>query len=318
MFEIGGVTVAVATATAAIKLERRKKEMASKSKRGSGVVLRSKGERSEGRKSKTKKAAVKQEPWWTQLRWIGSIVGGIAVVALIVAGVVLGPALFSTGRETPRVISFTLASETVAEDECPVFNFEVANAKRITITQGDEIITDIEITVPGTPAAYRQSRQGEVYALTETQPGVETHYSPGVYPVIYKGSTTGRPATIIHKEPKEGGEESGSAVLEIIPWGGQVVKAGVAYKIVPASKRPSDQHAVITAPDCVEQDASSTVETKINYFRLKNQIMEPDESPWFEFWVENTGMVKIMEGDVCVFYIQATTTGAAHQPRVVV
>jgi len=310
---ISGVTMAVATATAAIKLERRKKEMASKSKKGSGVVLASKGQKSEGRKSKTKKAAVKQEPWWAQPRWIGSIVGGIAVVALIVVGVVWGPALFSTGRETPRVISFTLASETVAEDECPVFNFEVANAKRITITQDDEVVMDIEITVTGASAAYHQPRQGEAYALTETQPGVETHYSPGVFPIGFKGASNGKP--LIWEFGDGSDEKGGSAVLEVSSWDGQVVKAEVTYNIVPASERPSDQRPVITAPDCVKQDASSTADAKINYFRLKNQTMEPSEQPEFEFWVENTGMMKIMEGDECVFYIQATTPGAAHQPR---
>ncbi|MBN2463232.1 MAG: hypothetical protein JXB43_06485 [Dehalococcoidia bacterium] len=261
-----------------------------------------------------KKKVVPKPPWWQQPRWIGSIVGCIAVVALIVAGVVWGPALFSTGKETSQVISFTLASETVAEDECPVFNFEVANAKRITITQDDEIIMDIEITVPGTPAAYHQPWQGEVYALTETQPGVETHYCPGVYPVIYEGASSGRPSTIIHKEPEEGGEEGGSAVLEVISLNGQVVKAEVAYNIVQASERSSDQHAFITAPDCVEQDASSTAEPKINYFRFKNQTMELDE-PEFEFSVEDAGMVKITEGKEVVFYIQATTLGAAGASR---
>ena len=314
MFKISGVTVSVATAAAAIKLKRRKKEMASKGKKDSRVVLEPKGERSGGRKSKTRKAAVKRKPWWQQPRWIGSVAGGIAVVVLILAGVVWGPALFSTGKETPQIISFTLASEMVAEDECPVFNFEVANCSAITITQDGEKIMEVEITGTGTPAASFQPRQGEVYALTETQPGVETHYCPGVYPVIYQGSPSGRPATIIHKEPGEGG----SAVLEVRSWDRQIVKAEAAYKIVPASERPSDQRPVITAPDCTGQDTSSTVESKINYFRLKNQTMEPDESPVFEFSVENAGMMKIEQGGECVFYIQAIIPGAAgasHQPR---
>ncbi|MCJ7655404.1 MAG: hypothetical protein MUO97_08945, partial [Dehalococcoidia bacterium] len=253
-----------------------------------------------------KRAAVKQKPWWTQRRWIGSMVGGIAVVVLIAAGVVWGPALFSTGKETPQVISFTMASETVAEDECPVFNFEVANCSAITITQDGEIITEVEITVPpGTPAASLQPRHGEVYALTETQPGVETHYSPGVYPVIYKGCSSGRPATILWKFKGTGTEKVGSAVLEVSSLDGQVVKTEVTYNIVSSSERPSDQHAVIIAPDCAKQGASSTVESQINYFGVENpqEMVEEGWQPKFGFSASGASALNIKQGDEDVFSI---------------
>lgn len=88
-----------------------------------------------------------------------------------------------------QVVSFSVDRKIVAGDECPVINFEVANAKSIIITWDGEKVMEIEATVPGTPSASLQPRHGQVYALTETQPGVEPHYSPGIYPAGFNGST---------------------------------------------------------------------------------------------------------------------------------
>ena len=219
----------------------------------------------------------------------------------------------------PQVVSFTAASDNVAEDECPVFNFEVDNCSAITITQDGEKIMEIEITGTGTPAASLQSRHGQAYALTETQPGVETHYCPGVYPIGFKGASNGKPSKTIWKFGET--KKDGSAEIEVRSWDGQVAKAEVAYNIVPAWERPSDQRPVITAPDCAKQDDSETIEPEIKSFTVKNPTVEIDEPLEFEFEVNNASMVKIEQGDEDVFVIAVIVLivrerrHVFHQPR---
>jgi hypothetical protein len=244
----------------------------------------------------------------------------IMVVLLSVVWMLPACAPAAAPADAPQVISFTAASDTIAEGECPVVNFEVAGCSAITILQDGEIITEIEITDSSIPAAF-QPRQGEAYALTESQTGVETHYCPGVYPVIYQGSPSGRPATIINKGHTEPKAET-SFEIQVRSQDGQVATSKVACKIVPApaTEQMSDQRTnlIITPPDCISQDTTAAIEAKINYFRIKDQAANKFDPPVFEFSVSDAGMMQITQNNETVFYIQSLlpdTSGSSFQPR---
>jgi hypothetical protein len=214
----------------------------------------------------------------------------------------------------PQVISFTAASDTIAEGECPVVNFEVANCSAITILQDGEIITEIEITGSSIPAAF-QPQDGAAYALTETRPGADTHYCPGIYPVGFKGASNGKPS----KVRSDSGEEiMGTSVeMQARSQDGAVTTSKVACKIVPSGERPSGQHTVITAPECVKQDTTAAIEPKISYFRIKDQAANKFDPPVFEFSVSDAGMMQITQDNEVVFYIQSfpLDTSSSLNPR---
>ena len=198
----------------------------------------------------------------------------------------------------PSIVSFTVASENVSADESPVFYFDVANCSSITIMQEGEKVMEIEAAVPGNPAAFLPDKHGVAYALPENLPGTKTHYPQGVYPIGFKGASNGKPSKVV-LEPGDL-DIGGLAEMEVRSQDGQVATQQVAYKWVPTSQ-PSP---VITAPDCPQQDASATVKSEINYFRVKNQTVAKGQTPEFEFSVNGTDMMKIVQDGATVFYFQ--------------
>jgi len=216
----------------------------------------------------------------------------------------------------PQVISFTAASDTIAEDECPVVNFEVANCSAITILQDGEIITEIEIIDSSIPAAF-QPREGAAYALTETQPGVEMYYCPGIFPVGFKGASNGKPSKV---RPDSGEEIMDTSVeIQARSLDGAITTSKVACKIVPATEQMSDQRTnlIIIPPDCISQDTTADMEAKINYFRIKDQAANKFDPPVFEFSVSDAGMMQITQDNEVVFYIQSflLSTSSSFNPR---
>jgi hypothetical protein len=232
----------------------------------------------------------------------------VSILAVLMAVVWMLPACApeaAAPANAPQVISFTAASDTIAEGECPVVKFEVANCSAITILQDGEIITEIEITGSSIPAAF-QPRDGAAYALNETRPGIETNYCPGVYPVIYQGSSSGRPSRIINQGHTEPITET-SFETQVRSQDGAVTTSKVACKIVPATEQMSDQRTtlLIIPPDCVSQDATAAIAAKINYFRIKDQAANKFDPPVFEFSVSDAGMMQITQDNEVVFYIQS-------------
>ncbi|HEX7364648.1 MAG TPA: hypothetical protein VF366_05740 [Dehalococcoidia bacterium] len=215
----------------------------------------------------------------------------------------------------PSIASFTIASENVSADESPIFYFEVDDCSSITITQDGEKVMEIEAAVPGSSATFLPSRHGVAYAIPEEQPGAKTHYSPGVYPIGFKGASNGKPSKIISKFG--GTQREGSAEIEVRSWDGQVSKAKVAYTLVSASERTRDQWPDITAPDCASGDGSTNDKPEVGSFAINNPSMEEGVTPEFAFSVNNASMVKIRQDGEVVFYIQATSTSspAAFHPQ---
>ncbi len=232
----------------------------------------------------------------------------VAIMVMLIVVMCLLPACASETSVPvglPSITSFTVASESVSADECTVFYFEVSDCSYISITQDGEKVMEVEAAVPGSPATLLPAKQGVAYALPENQPGTKNHYSPGVFPIGFKGASNGKPSKTIWKFGET--EENGSAEIEVHSWDGQVTKAQVKYSIVPASERPSDRWPVITAPDCAAQDASATIKPEVKSFTVKNSPLIEDDSPQFNFEVNNANVVKIKQDGEVVFWVQATS-----------
>jgi hypothetical protein len=230
----------------------------------------------------------------------------VAIMVMLIVVMCMLPACASKTSVPvglPSITSFTVASENVSEDECPVFYFEVADCSYVSITQDGEKVMEVEAMVPGSPATLLPAKQGVAYALPENLPGTKTHYSQGVYPIGFKGASNGKPSKVV-LEPGDLGIDS-LAEIEVRSWDGQVYTAQASYTVVPASERSSDQRLVIAAPDCAPEDASATEKAEIKSFTVKNPTLGPNEAPQFEFSVANTNMVKIYQSGELVFYVQA-------------
>lgn len=125
----------------------------------------------------------------------------LSLAILLVAALLLFPACKPSESAVPTgppiINSFAVEDDTIEPGEAPWFSFEVANASAITIRQDSEVVFEIEAT--GTEGASLQPLGNVAYALpvTGAQPGHP--YPAGIYPVIYKGATSGHPATCVWK-----------------------------------------------------------------------------------------------------------------------
>jgi len=93
----------------------------------------------------------------------------------------------------PQMTSFKMASQFVGEDQAPVFLWEAANASSVTITQYGEVVYHIEAVPDTESGTLLTPLHDKAYASTTSENGVRQPYSPGIYPVGYKGNSNGKP-----------------------------------------------------------------------------------------------------------------------------
>ena len=98
----------------------------------------------------------------------------------------------------PTINNWSVKNSEIDEGTPPEFEFNVANAAIISIKQGGEFISFVQINNPPlvTSGISLPSLAGEAHASTTGEYEMKQPYSPGVYPVIYQGSSSGRPQTI--------------------------------------------------------------------------------------------------------------------------
>ena len=207
---------------------------------------------------------------------------------LLIAAVSLLPACGASEATIPTgppvIKSFTVEDETIEPGESPWFEFEVENARAITIRQGGEVVFEIEATFPpGTEGAFREPLGNVAYALPAGGSEPSHPYPAGIYPVIYKGATSGRAATCVWN-PDDEEEEEVDGDLEVRSWDGQVVREEVTfYSVGPV---------IIT-------------EIRINGFDVPAEL-RVGEAPEIE--IDVTGAREIVvEQDGEVVFIQAVT-----------
>jgi hypothetical protein len=101
----------------------------------------------------------------------------------------------------PVIEDWTVKNSELEDGIAPEFEFKVTNPAIISIKQGGEFISFVQINNPPlvTSGISLPSLSGEAYASSTGEYEVKRPYSPGVYPVIYQGSSSGRPATIAWK-----------------------------------------------------------------------------------------------------------------------
>jgi hypothetical protein len=231
-----------------------------------------------------------------------SILALILVLLIAEASLLTACGASTSAPAGPPVIrSFTVEKQTVELGESPVFLFEVENASAITITQDGEVVFQIEAT--GTEGTSRQPLGNVAYALTTDGTQPEQPYPAGIYPVIYKGATTGHPVTIIAKDEEETDIE---AVLEATS---------------PSREKALEPIILIVRTRRVPMVAK---ETRINEFTIKNVEGIVGEPVEFVVDVSNPARVTIEGGHVlgniffqqefasdveCPFDFKATVTG---------
>ena len=121
----------------------------------------------------------------------------------------------SAGEHIISIIKHWGVKNPVVNDgEAPWFEYEVTNARTISIKHGDEFISSVEIISPQvTPGISLLPLTDKAYASSTGESEGSQPYSWGVYPVIYKGSSSGRPATIAFRPDDNYTEDSADIIV---------------------------------------------------------------------------------------------------------
>jgi len=269
-----------------------------------------------------------------------SVISVLALLLVIILVLAPGSACDQGAKQAevpagpPRILSFKVASENVAPDEAPLFTWEVANAKAVTITQDGVEIYHIEALPDSDSGAFLIPLHDKAYASTSDENEVYRPYMPGIYPAGFNGGTNGKPSRMVgepgHKvflfpenwvEPelrddrsslyKETGGDllhsnimkdtaPGSAEISVLSPDGQVTTAKVAY-IFESIADPTDIRNTtsmrITPPPCVKSNTAEHIIPAINRWSVKNPVIKDGEAPQFEFEVTNPHIISIRHGD---------------------
>ena len=93
----------------------------------------------------------------------------------------------------PSVTSFKLASQYAGEDQAPVVLWEAVNASSVAITQYGEVVYHIEAVPDTESGAFLTPQHDKAYASSTSEYETKQSYSPGIFPVGFKGASNGKP-----------------------------------------------------------------------------------------------------------------------------
>ncbi|GEM_PF-4994425 len=156
----------------------------------------------------------------------------------------------------PTINRWAVKNPVIKDGEAPQLEFEVTNPHIISIRHGDEYISIIKIisSMP-TQSLSLPPFTDEAHASTTNDKEVKQPYSPGVYPVIYQGSSSGRPATIIWKFGEKSREDS--AEITVCSPTGDIVSATVTFTIMRVEEQVQPPAALL--PPVITFNASRNI-----------------------------------------------------------
>jgi hypothetical protein len=215
----------------------------------------------------------------------------------------------------PRVTSFKIANENIAPGDVPLFTWEAANASAVTITQDGEEVYHIEAMPDSSAVTSFNPLHGQVYASSTDEKEVGQLFSPGVYPIGFKGASNGKPSKII-SDFGDNFTVQGSAEIKALSLDGLVTAKRVTFFNLVAEGQGSSPPQ-ITAPPCASPGLSEPIIPLINNWSMKDGEIDEGTEPQFEFQVTNPGTISITQGGKLISYVQVInppTTGSSSLP----
>jgi len=194
-----------------------------------------------------------------------------------------------------QVMSFKVVNENVAPGDVPLFTWEAANASAVTITQDGEEVFHIESIPDSSTGAFLTPLHGVAYASTMDENELRQPYSPGIYPVGFKGASNGKPSKII-SDFGDNITKQGFAEIKALSDDGQVIATKVTFFNFAADGQGSSPPQ-ITAPPCVNRGSSEPIIPVIKRWVVKNPVIQDGEAPQLEFEVSNPHVISIRHGD---------------------
>jgi hypothetical protein len=281
-----------------------------------------------------------------------SFISVLALMLLVILVLAPGSACDQGAKQSqvpsgpPRIVSFKVASENIAPDEAPLFNWEVFNASEVTITQDGVEIYHIEALPDSNAGALLMPLHDRAYASSTSEYEVKQSYIPGVFPSNFVGAATGKPSHTVPEnwiEPELRHDSSsisneamieslqndiikkqpGSAEITALSLEGQVTTSEVVFNFVPGGEGITEVLFDITPPPCVSPGSSTPLIPGIKRWAVKNPVVQDGEAPQFEFEVTNPHIIstavfypkkKISEYASCVEIFNLPVTSSMSLP----
>jgi len=202
----------------------------------------------------------------------------------------------------PQVKSFKIVNENVAPGDLPLFTWEAANASAVTITQDGEEVFHIESVPDSAAGASFNPLQSRVFASTVDEGGPWQPYSPGIYPVGFKGASNGKPTKVI-SDFGDNFTVQASAEIKALSDDGQGTGTKVTFFNFVAEGQGSSPPQ-ITAPPCASPGASEPIIPSINSWSVKNGEIDEGTAPQYEFNVTNAAIISINQGGKLISYTE--------------